>query len=56
MEKIYTTKDEKADCNRCDNCDDDSVYYCLKQCGEENNWKGYTRTVYTELEEQNDRY
>ena len=39
MEKIYTIKDEKADCNKCDYCDDDSAYYCIKRCGEEKHWK-----------------
>ncbi len=50
MEKIYTIKDEKADCNKCDYCDDDSAYYCIKRCGEEKHWKGYVRTCHEELE------
>ena len=50
MEKIYTIKDEKADCNKCDYCDDDSAYYCIKRCREEKHWKGYVRTCHEELE------
>ncbi len=54
MEKIYTIKDEEVDCNRCDNCDDESAYYCIKRCGAEKQWKGYARTVYEEERRKSD--
>lgn len=41
---IYNADDEEADCGRCDNCDVDSEYYCIHQCGAENGWNGYERT------------
>lgn len=41
---VYTADDEEPDCGRCDNCDLDGEYFCVKSCGPEHGWYGYQRT------------
>ena len=46
---IYTADDEDPDCGRCDNiCGSDD--FCVKRCGAEHCWNGYSRTVIEEDE------
>lgn len=50
---VYTADEEEPDCNRCDHiCADDD--FCGRICGPERCWGGYTRTVttYNEAEEE----
>lgn len=41
---IYNADDEEPKCERCDNNDEDSGYYCVHSCGAEHWWNGYERT------------
>lgn len=47
--KSYTADDEEPKCENCDFCLDESI--CLKFCGPDNEWFGYTRTERVEDEE-----
>lgn len=43
-EAILTTKDEIADCSRCDHRHD-NYEECMKKCSSDHFWAGYERTV-----------